>query len=157
MSIINEALKKTEQSIHKDLAKETPKVTAKPYIIYALILILGLFLSNFIFALISRKIKATVTVKKNPDSANQSVKKIEAFIPPVSIVTPEPAFKENKTSQANFVLNGIFFSENDSYALVNNKIVRENDTVNGAEVKTITVNTVKLDSNGKNITLATQR
>ena len=156
MSIINEALKKTEQSIHKNSLPEIPKSATKPYIIYILILIAGLFLSNFVFVLLRHKTETAVTVKKSPDLTDQPVKEIKT-IPPISVVTPEPTLEENKTPQANFVLSGIFFSDNDSYALVNNKIVRENDSVDGATVKTITANTVELDSKGLLITLATQR
>ncbi|MCG2714474.1 MAG: hypothetical protein L6308_06535 [Candidatus Omnitrophica bacterium] len=156
MSIINEALKKTEQSIHKNSIPEIPKSATKPYIIYILILIAGLFLSNFVFVLLRHKTETAVTVKKSPDLTDQPVKEIKT-IPPISVVTPGPTLEENKTPQANFVLSGIFFSDNDSYALVNNKIVRENDSVDGARVKTITANTVELDSGGMLITLATQR
>ncbi|MDO9572721.1 MAG: hypothetical protein Q7J37_02420 [Candidatus Omnitrophota bacterium] len=156
MSIINEALKKTEQSIHKNSIPKIPKSATKPYIIYILILIAGLFLSNFVFVLLRHKTETTVTVKKSPDLTDQPVKEIKT-IPPISVVTPGPTLEENKTPQANFVLSGIFFSDNDSYALVNNKIVRENDSVDGARVKTITANTVELDSGGMLITLATQR
>jgi len=156
MSIINEALKKTEQSIHKNSIPEIPKSATKPYIIYILILIAGLFLSNFVFVLLRHKTETAVTVKKSPDLTDQPVKEIKT-IPPISVVTPGPTLEENKTPQANFVLSGIFFSDNDSYALVNNKIVRENDSVDGATVKTITANTVELDSKGLLITLATQR
>ncbi|MEI6831530.1 MAG: hypothetical protein WCK61_02365 [Candidatus Omnitrophota bacterium] len=156
MSIINEALKKTEQSIHKNSILETPKPATKPYAIYILILIAGLFLSNFVFVLLRHKAETAVTVKKNPDLTGQSAKEIKT-IPPILVVTPGPTLEENKTPQVNFVLSGIFFSNNDSYALVNNKIVRENDSVDGATVKTITANTVELDSEGMLTTLATQR
>ena len=56
-----------------------------------------------------------------------------------------------------FVLNGIFFSDNDSYALINNQIVRENDYVDAAKVSSITANTVELDNAGTTITLTTPR
>ncbi|MDP2831372.1 MAG: hypothetical protein Q8O02_03905, partial [Candidatus Omnitrophota bacterium] len=60
-------------------------------------------------------------------------------------------------AETSFVLNGIFFSDEDGYALVNNQIVRENDYVDGAKVGLITVNTVKLDNAGQTITLSTPR
>ena len=108
------------------------------------------------FVLLRHKAETAVTVKKNPDLTDQPAKEIKT-IPPILVVTPGPTLEENKTPQVNFVLSGIFFSDNDSYALVNNKIVRENDSVDGATVKTITANTVELDSGGMLTTLATQR
>jgi type II secretory pathway component PulC len=156
MSIINEALKKAEQSIHKNSAKETllsdTKPAAKPYILYILILVAGLFLSNFIFSLLSRKI-------------NQPAKEIKIQATEIKtseslpVIPPAPLFllEENKVPETAFILNGIFFSDNHGYALVNNQIVRENDLVDGAKIKTITANSVELDNAGKIITLATQR
>ena len=160
MSIINEALKKTEQSIHKNAAKEAlpsgRKLAIKHYVIYILILIAGLFLSNFIFTLISAKVKTSSGLNQSLSSTNQPVKEISPILS-TAIVTSAPVFKENKTPGADFVLNGIFFSDHNSYALVNNAIVRENDFVDGAKVKTISANTVELDSGDKRITLTTQR
>jgi hypothetical protein len=148
MSIINEALKKAEQSIHNNLAKETSlsdtKPAAKPYILYILILAAGLFISNFIFGLLSHRIKT-------PPAVKTPVKEITAE--PAPVILPAPLLEENKA----FILNGIFFSDNDGYALVNNQIVREGDLVDTATVKTITANSVELDNAGKIITLSTQR
>lgn len=154
MSIINEALKKAEQSIHNNSAKETlppeTKPSAKPYILYILILVAGLFLSNFIFTLLSRT-KTPAALKIAESAVKTPTKEIAAE--PTPVIPPAPLLEENKA----FILNGIFFSDNDGYALVNNQIVRENDLVDTATVKTITANTVELDNAGKIITLATQR
>ncbi len=162
MSIINEALKKAEQSIHKlenNSTKETllsdTKPAAKPYILYILILAAGLFISNFIFTLLRHK-TGTVAARNNTEPAVKTLVKEIAAVPS-PIIPPAPLSAENKVPKTAFILNGIFFSDNDGYALVNNQIVRENDLVDGAEVKTITANTVELDNAGKIITLATQR
>ena len=158
MSIINEALKKAEQSIHNNSAKETlppeTKPSAKPYILYILILVAGLFLSNFIFTLLSRT-KTPAALKIAESAVKTPTKEIAAK--PSPVIPPAPLLEENKAPETAFILNGIFFSDNDGYALVNNQIVRESDSVDGAEVKTITANTVELDNAGKIITLATQR
>lgn len=159
MSIINEALKKAEQSIHNNSAKEAlspdTKHPAKPYILYILILVAGLFLSNFIFTLLNRKTRP-VAARNNAEPAVKTLAK-EIAAEPSPIISPAPLSAENKVPETTFILNGIFFSDNDGYALVNNQIVREDDLVDGAEVKTITANTVELDNAGKIITLATQR
>lgn len=176
MSIINEALKKAEQSIHKNPAKETlppnTKHAAKPYILYILILVTGLFLSNFIFTLISHKPQGdglasdgqSHKLAKTKTAAALNIIEPAVKAPakmmasePSPVIPPAPQLEENEVPETAFILNGIFFSDNDGYALVNNQIVRENDLVDGAKVKTITANTIELDNAGKIVTLATQR
>lgn len=166
MSIINEALKKAEEHLQKNSAKDNfqaPKPSGpKPFLLYILILLAGLLLSNFVFNLLSHKAGANGLA-----SANQShkIKNTQTLTPPVIQTTnpPEPPAlisqpaKENTPAESNFVLNGIFFSDNDGYALVNNQIIRENDYVDGAKVSSITANTVKLDNAGQTIILSTTR
>ncbi|MBU4251488.1 MAG: hypothetical protein KKC39_05990 [Candidatus Omnitrophica bacterium] len=155
MSIINEALKKTEEYLQKNSAKDNPLPSKppgpKPYLLYILILLAGLALGNFIFNLLSYKIQATQTPKKNAFAV------IPATNLPAPAALPSQPAKETKPIETSFVLNGIFFSDEDGYALVNNQIVRENDYVDGAKVGSITANTVKLDNAGQTITLSTPR
>lgn len=156
MSIINEALKKTENSILQNETKKNAcaiKTNApKSFLLYSLILLLGIFLSSFIFSLLSHKTKIT-----------QAPQKIIPVTPPpaptLAIVPAQPILppEEPKIVQEVFVLNGIFFSYNDSYALINNQIVRENVMVDGARVLAITENTVELDNQGKPLTLTLGR
>ena len=65
MSIINEALKKTEANLkmntHKDIHLPSKRPGAKTFILYGLILLAGLALGNSIFSLLSRKVQATQT------------------------------------------------------------------------------------------------
>ena len=159
MSIINEALKKTEEDLQKNAAKDqltAPKsVGSKPALLYVLILLAGLLLGNFIFNLLGKKIQTTQTPKKNILPVIQA----KNLPPPAALPSPTP--KDNKpaliTPEPTFVLNGIFFSDNDGYALVNNQIVREDDFVDGAKVGLITSDTVELDNAGQKITLTTNR
>jgi len=168
MSIINEALKKTEEYLQKNATQDNPlppKPTApKPFLLYILILLAGLLLGNFIFNLLSHKlegnglassqshkIQTTQTPKKNTLSVIQTTNS-----PPAATLPSQPP-EEKKPKESSFVLNGIFFSDNNGYALVNNQIVRENDYVDGAKVGLITTNTVELDNAGETITLSTHR
>jgi len=155
MSIINEALKKTEMQLQKNIGKDNPlppePIEAKPFLLYILISLAGLFLSIFIFNLLSHKIQTTQTAKKNTNAIIQTTN-----LPPRAALPSEPP-KENKPPETSFVLNGIFFSDNDGYALVNNQIVRENDYVDKAKVGLITANTVQLDNDGQKISLTTAR
>ena len=154
MSIINDALKKTEQIIQKNSAQvnSLPKKPSgpKPLLLYVLILLAGLMLGNFIFTLLKQKTQAIQTPKQN----NFSVNRITPV--PSPVLTQQPA-EEKKPTETSFILNGIFFSVNDGYALINNQIVRENDYVDGAKVSLITATSVKLDNAGQTITLTTRR
>ncbi|MFH0918119.1 MAG: hypothetical protein V1830_03190 [Candidatus Omnitrophota bacterium] len=155
MSIINDALKKTEEHLQKNTDKDNlaaPKPAGvKPFLLYILILLAGLALGNFIFNLLSHKVKTTREPKKVSDTAAAAINSL----PKAGLPIPPP--EEIKPLPASFILNGIFFSDNDGYALVNNQIVRENDYVDGAKVSSITANTVELDNAGKTITLSTRR
>lgn len=158
MSIINEALKKTEKQLEKNSAKSGP-LAAKPLAhkhltAYILILLVGLALGNFIFFLLKHKTQIIFPAKQNPAPVILST--VDA--PHPTAVLPVPATEENKPAPAtNYILNGIFFSNDDGYALVNNQIVRENDSVDGATVGLITADSVQLDKDGEIITLTTRR
>jgi type II secretory pathway component PulC len=158
MSIINEALKKAEEIIQKNSTKETIKPdrkrNLKPHLLYIFIFIIILFLGYLIFVSINRKIQVpqtpetpkTVLISEEELKTNET-----AALGPAAL--PE---KQNKPEK-NFILNGIFFSDNDGYALVNNQIVRENDSVDGAKVEKVSANTVELNDEGQVITLSTNR
>ena len=161
MSIIYEALKKTEKIIHTDLKfpldskPQKSKFKVKIIALYVLMIFLGLVIGNLIIGLLNHP--AQTKVVKNPPVPSAPLLKEKAQIDKkVETVSETPPVVKVEPGKP-FVLNGIFFSDNDSYALVNNKIVRENDFVDTAKVKTITANTVELDNAGKTITLATQR
>ncbi|MFC1709430.1 hypothetical protein ACFL2J_05190 [Candidatus Omnitrophota bacterium] len=53
----------------------------------------------------------------------------------------------------SLVLNGIFATATGSYALINNRIVREGETILGVEVVHIRPNKVELNAHGKQIIL----
>jgi len=171
MSIINEALKKTDEYLQKNAAKDNPlpakPAGPKPFLLYGLILLAGLLLGNFIFSLLSHKAQTNGLAS---DSQNQKIQTaqtptqgalplVQTTSPPPTTALPNPPVPTEKTeaSETSFILNGIFFSDAGGYALVNNQIVRVNDYVDGAKVSLITTNTVELDNSAGTITLSTQR
>jgi len=70
-------------------------------------------------------------------------------------ITPEESATKPILNEVapTLTLNGVFFSENEGYALINNQIVREGDTISGAEVVRITMDGVELKANGRSIKL----
>ena len=156
MSIINEALKKTEQYIQKKADKENIPVSTKhlprPVLLYALILLAGLFLANIIFNLLRYKVTPG-NIREKSITLDQPV----APLPQAREIILPKEEAASLPSEQKFVLNGIFFSDNDGYALVNNQIVRENDLVDGAKVQKITSGSVELNQEGKITTLTTSR
>ena len=159
MSIINDALKKTEESIHRNSRKETTKLVKKSkvrsYLLYILIFALGIFLSSLIFKMIKDKIEPAHINQADKITPKLDQKSQTPQTIPATIATPLP--EEQNKVEKKFILNGIFFSDNDGYALVNNQIIREGDLVDGAKVEKITVNSVVLSNEGKIITLSTNR
>jgi len=176
MSIINEALKKTEEHLLKNSAKDNPLSTKtlapKPFMLYILILIAGLLLGSLIFNLLKHLPQNNTSLtKKNsltfPSQAHRAQTQqtpventqpiVQTTDSSLASIPPNQPLTERKPDKANFILNGIFFSDNDGYALINNQIVRENDYIDGAKVSLITANNVQLDSAGQTITLTTPR
>ncbi|MFA6129679.1 MAG: hypothetical protein WC731_01670 [Candidatus Omnitrophota bacterium] len=148
MSIINEALKKTEESIQRNSLKKTSGWDKKPklktYLLYFLICAVILLLGSYIFKITNRKVSSP-HVSEPPQTAPAQ--------PPLA--APVLAPEEQPKPEKKFILNGIFFSDDNGYALVNNQIVKENDSVDGAKVEKITMDTVELNNEGLIVTLST--
>jgi len=162
MSIINDALKKAEQSLQKNTAPLPAPARSKPYLIYILILVSGLALSQFIFHLLGEKAKPAPAIKIPPvPKPLVAETKTQIQNSETKPITPQvffaPLLTQQKKAPESFVLNGIFFSGNDSYALINNQIVRVGDAVDNALVKVIASNYVELENAGQTIKLTTNR
>ena len=159
MSIINEALKKTEEHLQMKTAQNNPlppkSCNHKSYLLYILILLAGLFIGNLIFNLLKHTSKDNPRQKPSP--VNNTLAVTPAAQPPLAPVLSNPPEETPLPVKTGFILNGIFFSDNDGYALINNQIVRVNDYVDGACVREITASNVQLDNAGQTITLTTPR
>ena len=135
MSIIYEALKKVENTPSPKMEKATLK--SRPILrsvfLYLLIICAGLFLANAFFAFLSSPKKPAGAVKTIPAASANNV-------------ASSAALELKKGSQAPFILSGVFFSEDEGYAIVNDQIVRAGDTIGGATVKQITLSEVVLEN-----------
>ena len=132
MSIIYEALKKVQKT--HDAAPEIKiaeeKTHAKPrfkiYLLYILIVCLGLSVANAFFVFLSQS-KVSLKAKITPLSKSEPA---PAQAPtPISESNPSVSEEVKKVTLPTLVLNGVFASQNEGYALINNQIVRVGDVV----------------------------
>lgn len=155
MSIIYDALKKVEKNgPEKAKDKTETKPALKNYLLYAFVVCLGIAIASFLFQVMERPfakktevvpVTVPVTVPAQPlPRGNELAQPKES-----QVVTKEG-------SVPALVLNGVFFSQGQAYALVNNTIVKEGDEVEGARVRRISEEEVELDFNGKAIILSVQ-
>lgn len=161
MSIIYEALKKIEAGGHKSSEIKIgvkPKANPKLYLLFALVICLGFLLANFVFHLFSQP----ALIKATPLKTSE-VKEIAKVQPlpqetPVSVNAPSLSPPvEKQINASTFTLNGIFFSENEGYAIINNQIVKTGDFIEGLKVARIDENEVELESEGSTVKLKMNR
>lgn len=145
MSIIYDALKKVEKSNLVELppgkTDKGDKHNYKAYLLYAAVIIFGILIANLSFRFLTK-----------PKLSQAKAAPLPPAVAPIQVQGFKPAQKEHA---APLVLNGIFFSENEGYALVNNQIVKQGDSVAGATVVRITSNEVELMQEGSSVKLST--
>lgn len=165
MSIIYDALKKAQKTIDIDSKIEVEvkekNAPAKPryklFLIYVLVVFFGLFIGNLIFGFLANTKKSAVEQEKLiKEPTPEAVKPVTvAEVSPAQTIAPiTPEVKQEP--QPSFTLNGIFFSGDEGYALINNQIVKAGDTIGEAVVRKISLDEVELDSEGKIIKLSTK-
>ncbi|MCM8780343.1 MAG: general secretion pathway protein GspB [Candidatus Omnitrophica bacterium] len=162
MSIIYEALKKVEPKVQNSNKTNSNYRKDKPFslrytVLYILTLCLGISVAATLSFLFTHSLEKTTTIKK--------YNHIHIDRPPATspiITTNAPILLESQseskqkiinTIKPSLVLNGIFFSENEGYALINNKILKEGDSIEQAKVKSITPQKVELEFEGETIIL----
>jgi type II secretory pathway component PulC len=132
----------------------TPKANwgLKQIGIYALALCLGLALAYVGFSVFSVKTVSVPAISSRVVSPQNVVP-----VPPPPPAAPAAVEKPVQEAVAPaFTLNGIFVSGPDSYVLINNEVLRVNDSLQGATVKNIQPDRVVLQFDGKDITLYVQ-
>lgn len=128
MSIIYDALKKVENKLEltetKDIASGVKKLAKKkPHYFYLVAVVAGLTLASLAYKMITKQYLAKA-IKTTPNDYARAKLGLELN------------------------LNGIFFSGDTNYALINNQIVREGDSLMGATVRRITSKDVELLRDG---------
>lgn len=149
MSIIYDALKKAEGLNIGPEGKldKGRKSKFKGYLIYVLVACFGFFIANMFFGLFKPVPKAVEPLKIIQAKPQDTLTKNEPQTDDVTEIAP-------KDIREGLVLNGVFFSEEEGYALINNRIVKEGDMVGGLTVKRIDLEAVELESAGSVIKLS---
>ena len=156
MSIIYEALKKVERSVTLSPASSAPalgKPASRPHFFWylAFFFLLGAcaigVVFHFILAQSQPKLPTIATINPVPVIA----KKPEPRPAPTVVAAPEPKIEEPPVSY--LTLNGVFFSNGEGYALINNEIVKEGDTIDGAQVVKVNADGVRLKRKDQEINL----
>ena len=134
MSIIYDALKKIEPKVGTNHKKTGNKLGK--YLLFLVVAGLGFFLASLYS---DPFIKAFKKIASPPKSESR---------PPERPAKQLPTSQSKPTTQSGFVVNGIVSSEDGNYALLNNEIVKEGDTIGEAKVVAILEDGVELEIAG---------
>lgn len=167
MSIIYEALKKTQDSSPREAIPEVksrsgqamPNVKRPLGLAAIVILILGV--SIFWFFRDGTKPQASLKITRPPPSPSAvSAANPAGIALPMHLLSLPAADKEGSNQEGlaqgnlpNLILNGIVLSGDGNIALVNNQIVRVGDAVEGAKVEEISDNQIVLTFKNQKISL----
>ena len=171
MSIIYDALKKVERSKKNSPGPKAPeedKSKVKSYLVYVLIGLVGFVLAGAIFRFATMslrgkelapiKVPAVASPKPRPEKkAVSENKEVPAASTESGRQGPAPSAGEQVTAPARrMTLNGVFFSEDEGYALIDNKVVKVGDAIEGAQVIKIDIDGVELEAGGETFRLETK-
>ena len=156
MSIIYEALKKAGKAhlIGEEKSTEDKKrfVSYKTYAVYLSVVVLGFVCAALVWGFMTKRYHPGI--KSNTGQAKaQVLPESGRFIPSAALPAENTPIQEKKDIPSELVLNGVFFSDEQGYALINNQVVKEGDVIEGAVVKAIGLKDVLLSREGKSITL----
>jgi hypothetical protein len=143
LSIIYDALKKLEKN--ENTPKATgPKKNNKQVLIFILIILIALFSFKIASNLFGKP-------KVKPSAILATATSYVPLTPP-SPVNSEEELPVNLT-EPKLVLSGSYFQGDEGYALINNRIVKTGDIIQGARVKEINLEKVALEFDGRIISL----
>lgn len=153
MSIIHEALKKTDPSGEpaKPGAGQGPlhrRAHSGGWGLLFMIMICFLIAGPLLFPLL---VKAPAGSSPQETSTASGQFAIEEAPRPAAMTAPSPW--RGFARPAGFVLSGVLYSGEDSYCVINGLVLRRGERVGGATVETIGPDQVTLDSNGEKIIL----
>lgn len=150
MSIIYEALKKTDAQNQK-LPEQKP---AKKYLTFVMV-ILGIagavgivrYLDNYAFIKSNKPAAKHLVAEAQPSSMALAPEIAANKLPAAKITETKSAFPDN------LVLTGILVSEDGNLALIDDRILKVGDTIDGAAILNIQPDRVELSYQNQKITL----
>jgi cytoskeletal protein RodZ len=147
---------KPEPPKPKEPAKTPEKSGLKVYLLYGILIVLGIFLAKVAFDIFSPKSKE---ISKSPvSSAKSSKSPANAGTKSSKKAEPIKAIKKKfREATEPFILSGVYFEADKGFCLINDQILEEGDAIEGAEVIKITLDEVVLDLKGKTIRLSTRK
>jgi hypothetical protein len=156
MSVINDALKKAGQK--SDLLPGAPKRKTRfnwgPLFVIGILLLITTPLLGPLFHQPylnqSTAQQQSVGVAMPSETSNM---KAQYAVEEMPLLVPAKAFGVPAGRTPNFSLNGLVFSPDGSYCLINGKVVKTGETVGGATLEQVTPNEAVLDFKGNKIVL----
>lgn len=109
--------------------------------------VFGFFSAKLVFDYIARNVKEDKTKIPPPVSSPVVSLPVEAA---VTEPAQPPVVKKEPAPRPTLVLNGVVFSPPSNYALINNKIFKEGDKIEGVTVVRITKDTVEFKDTDDN-------
>lgn len=146
MSIIYDALKKVEKS---DILNKNNKLKENRgnYWVYIFLICFGIFITSmFLFTKVSKN-KAVLAAKDQKKYISMQVDNLSDKI----------AQTISNGSKLSLILNGVFFSGDKGYALINNEILKEGDVIKGAKISRISLDEVVLEVEGNAVRLVNKK
>ncbi|MFA5156265.1 MAG: hypothetical protein WC532_02585 [Candidatus Omnitrophota bacterium] len=126
------------------------------YLLCVICAILGSYSAKLLFDRFAAAQKPAASSPVSTVSRPASIARVSAIaataLPMVKAMKKEPAAVK-KTDQPALVLNGVVFSPGSSYALINNRIVKEGDKIEGITVVRIAQDIVELQDGDKSFKL----
>lgn len=173
MSIIYEALKKVSAAQNHNSGIASGNKTAvsgkdklKLILLCILIVSFGFFFADVFFSIFMNPKPVSTDLAKASGVHKDKPVLVESPSVPVLAVTEKTTSPAKESTVAadtsslepfpaeeKLVLSGVFFSQEQGYALINGQIVRVGDTISGALVKGISLDGVTLEVQGKIIEL----
>jgi hypothetical protein len=161
MSIIYDALKKVENSkkpdsklgsLHPDKVKMGKSIAKRNFVFYFIFIfmvVIGFIISRVVFNLFFHRMPPLAETK----TQNNLLQPPVISVSPKDNLPPEEPQAVIQEAASDFILNGIFSDGENSYAIINNRVVREGDTITGAKVLNILAEQVVLEVQGKTLNI----
>lgn len=166
MSIINEALKKTQFQLEQKISgaiSASPRPSSKNtwLKVTAILIFLGFLANGGIFAfLVLRNHSTTIRLTQNkptPVAHTQHQGTVTLFSHPPAASVQTSAQKNSQPDSPALILNGIITMDEEKLALINNQIIKEGDYLDGKRVLSISMDEVELFDKGEIIVLKNKR